>query len=117
MRMRVGITHKPHFLTHVSRARILEMSLLKFFKPVSGSLPTAEQTGLPENAVRSANHAVQNMLEKEPTSVRRRAWQLLPRRIVPRLANIILDDDQADNPFLDIHFDNSINSHCILETS
>ena len=42
------------------------MSLLKRFKPVSGSLPTAEWIGL---AVHSANHAV-NMLEKEPSSVR-----------------------------------------------
>ena len=42
------------------------MSLLKRFKPVSGSLLTAEQTGLPEIAVRSANRAVKNMPEKEP---------------------------------------------------
>jgi hypothetical protein len=45
---------------------------MSFFKPVSGSLPTAEQTGLPENAVHSANHAVQNMMEKEPTGGRRK---------------------------------------------
>ena len=82
---------------------------------VSGSLPTAEQTALPEIAVRSANHAVKNMLEKEPSSVRTTIdnkparfiiygttynfrityttynvrVQLLPRRIVPWLANTL----------------------------
>ena len=47
------------------------MSLLNFLKPDSGSLSTAEQTGLPEN-VRSDNHAVQNMMEKEPTGGHRK---------------------------------------------
>ena len=37
---------------------------VEVFKPLSGSLPTAAQTGLPENAVRLANRAVQDMLEK-----------------------------------------------------
>ena len=40
------------------------MSLLNFFKPVN-RLPSAELTGLPEQAVSSANHAVQRMLDKE----------------------------------------------------
>lgn len=39
------------------------LCLLKFFKPVS--LPTVEQTGLPDHAVSSANHVVEKMLEKE----------------------------------------------------
>ena len=39
------------------------MSLLKLFKPVN-DLPSAEQTGLPEHAVSSANRAVKTMLEK-----------------------------------------------------
>ena len=40
------------------------MSLFKFLKPLSDRLPTAEETSLPENAVRSANNAVQNMQRK-----------------------------------------------------
>ena len=60
------------------------MSLLKRFKPVSGSLPTAEQTGL---AVDSANHAV-SMLEKEPNSVVVRTSYAY-NKIVPRLVNTL----------------------------
>ena len=40
------------------------MSILKFFRPVN-SLPTAEQTGLPEHTVCFVKHAVKRMLEKE----------------------------------------------------
>ena len=40
------------------------MSLLNFFKPVN-RLPSAEQMDLPEQAISSANRAVQWMLEKE----------------------------------------------------
>ena len=47
------------------------MSLFKFLKPLSGRLPTAEETSLPENAVRSANNAVQNMQRKEPAGGRK----------------------------------------------
>ena len=82
------------------------MSLLKHFKPVSGSLPMAEQTG-------PANHAV-NMLEKEPSSVR------------TSYAYNLTAEDRATGKYaakngvakalryLDIHYDNSINSYCNL---
>ena len=40
------------------------MSLFKFLKPLSGRLPTAEETSLPENAV-------QNMQRKEPAGGRK----------------------------------------------
>ena len=38
-------------------------SLLKYFKP-GDALPTVEQTGLPNHAVCSANHAMERMLQK-----------------------------------------------------
>ena len=47
------------------------MSLFKFLKPLSGRLLTAEETSFPENAVCSANNAVQNMQRKEPAGGRK----------------------------------------------
>ena len=105
------------------------MSLFKFLKPLSGRLPTAEETSLPENAVRSANNAVQNM---EPAGGRKYTTTFtaedrakvgkyaaengvakaqrhfkLENGVVgrPQQIGTFLDDDQAEDPFLDIHYD------------
>ena len=51
------------------------MSLRKFLKPATSSdLPTAEQTGLPEKAVSSANCAVTSASKEGRTSGRKRKY-------------------------------------------
>ena len=55
---------RPHPHTHTSCCfGAASMSLLKYFKSSVG-LPTAEQTGLTETALSSANITVQDMLEE-----------------------------------------------------
>ena len=50
------------------------MSLRKFLNPASSDLPTAEQTGLPQKVVSSANCAVTSVSKEGRTSGRKRKY-------------------------------------------